>query len=184
MSNERHETVADIVAAMRDESHAGDACFLEWVGEKMRSYADRIEAAAKREREAGAEAAQICGEIGEIVWRDAACHQPVTDCHGLNAAEMREALKKVRIVLHCAIVADILKGDDVNSAFNEVTAALSAPPRNCDVGTTKEQSARFDAHCRKNMGCLTCPLREKDGGVHKHCELAWAQMPYEEGSWK
>ena len=101
-----------------------------------------------------------------------------------NAAAMREALKKVRMVLHCAIVADILKGDDVNSAFNEVTAALSAPPRNCDVGTTKEQSARFDAHCRKHMGCLTCPLREKDGGVPKHCELAWSQMPYEKGGAK
>lgn len=49
-----------------------------------------------------------------------------------NAAAMRNALEKVRRVLHCAIVADILKGDDVNSAFNEVTAALSAPPRNCD----------------------------------------------------
>ena len=49
MSEERQETVADIVAAMRDESHAGDASFLEWVGSKMRSYADRIEAAEKRE---------------------------------------------------------------------------------------------------------------------------------------
>lgn len=53
--------------------------------------------------------------------------------------------------------------------------------RNCDIGTPEEQSARFDAHCRKHMGCLTCPLREKDGGVPKHCEFAWAQMPYEEG---
>ena len=58
---------------------------------------------------------------------------------------------------------------------------LSRPTRNCDIGTPKEQSARFDAHCRKHMGCLTCPLREKDGGVPKHCELAWSQMPYEEG---
>ena len=55
------------------------------------------------------------------------------------------------------------------------------PPRNCDVGTAEEQSARFDAHCRTHMGCLTCPLREKDGGVPKHCEFAWSQMPYEEG---
>ena len=61
---------------------------------------------------------------------------------------------------------------------------LSRPTRNCDVGTPEEQSARFDAHCRKHMGCLTCPLREKDGGVPKHCEFAWAQMPYEEGSGK
>ena len=56
--------------------------------------------------------------------------------------------------------------------------------RNCDVGTPEEQSERFDAHCRKNFGCLTCQLREKDGGVPKHCEFEWAQMPYEEGGAK
>ena len=143
MRDARQETVADIVAAMRDESHAGDGCFLEWVGEKMRSYADRIEAAHKREREAGAEAAQICGEIGEMVGREAACHQPVTDCNGLNAAAMREALEKVLRVLHCAIVADILKGDDVNGAYNEVIAALSAPPRNCDRYTLSEALRKY-----------------------------------------
>ena len=56
MSN-KQETIADIVAAMRNEGHAGDESCLEWVGAKMRTYANRIEAAAKREREAGAEAA-------------------------------------------------------------------------------------------------------------------------------
>lgn len=177
MSNERHETVADIVAAMRDESHAGDGCFLEWVGEKMRSYADRIEAAAKREREAGAEEAQIVGEIGEMVGREASCHQPVTDCHGLNAAAMREALVRVKRLFD----GRLMWQPDIRKTHEAVNAALAAPPRNCDVGTTKEQSARFDAHCRKHMGCLTCPLREKDGGVQKHCEFAWAQMQYEEG---
>ena len=57
-----------------------------------------------------------------------------------NAAAMRKALEKVRRVLHCAIVADILKGEDAIKAFNAVTAALSAPPRNCDrheCATTK-----------------------------------------------
>ena len=44
-----NETVEDIVAEMRNESHEGDESCLEWVGEKMRTYADRIEAAAKRE---------------------------------------------------------------------------------------------------------------------------------------
>ena len=58
------------------------------------------------------------------------------------------------------------------------------PLRNCDVGTAEEQAARFDNHCRKHMGCLTCPLREKDGGLPKHCEFAWAQTPYEEGGAK
>lgn len=75
-------------------------------------------------------------------------------------------------------IAELLNG--VKEAQDMAEAALSAPPRNCDVGTPKEQSARFDAHCQKHMGCLTCPLREKDGGVPKHCELAWAQIPYEE----
>ena len=49
MSKNRQETIADIVAAMMDESHAGDASCLEWVGAKLRHYADRIEAAHKRE---------------------------------------------------------------------------------------------------------------------------------------
>ena len=49
MSDERHETIADIVAAIRNEGHAGDASCLEWVGAKIRGYADRIEAAHQRE---------------------------------------------------------------------------------------------------------------------------------------
>ena len=48
MSN-RQETIADIVAEMMNESHAGDASCLEWVGSKIRGYADRIEAAHQRE---------------------------------------------------------------------------------------------------------------------------------------
>ena len=48
MSNEQ-ETIADIVAEMRNESHAGDGSCLEWVAEKMLSFADRIEAAHQRE---------------------------------------------------------------------------------------------------------------------------------------
>ena len=44
-----NETIADIVAAMMNESHAGDASCLEWVGSKNRGYADRIKAAHQRE---------------------------------------------------------------------------------------------------------------------------------------
>ena len=49
MSNEKQETIVDIVAEMRNEGHTGDASCLEWVGEKIRGYADRIEAAHQRE---------------------------------------------------------------------------------------------------------------------------------------
>ena len=67
MSNDRQETIADIVAEMR-------LGVKDWKGERLGvfdCFADRIEAAAKREREAGAAAAQICGEVGEMIGREA-----------------------------------------------------------------------------------------------------------------
>ena len=74
MSNERQETVADIVAEMRKDIAEGTVgIWSDFGGEIARSYADRIEAAWKREQEAGAEAAQICGEIGEMIGREATC---------------------------------------------------------------------------------------------------------------
>ena len=75
MSDKRQETIADIVAEMR----IGDLCAADtsarqmYINDFLASYADRIEAAWKRESEAGAEAAQICGEIGEFVGREATC---------------------------------------------------------------------------------------------------------------
>lgn len=74
MSDKRQETIADIVAEMR----IGDLCAEDtsaarpaYINDFLSSYADRIEAAWMREREAGAAAAQICGEIGESVGREA-----------------------------------------------------------------------------------------------------------------
>ena len=49
MSNEKQETIADIVDAMRNEGHTGEASCLEWIRTKMTYYADRIEAANNRE---------------------------------------------------------------------------------------------------------------------------------------
>ena len=183
------ETINDIVRKMR----IGDLCAEDtsasrpaYINDFLTSYADRIEAAWKREREAGAAAAQKCGEIGEMVGREAttekssavgnagtvrgiaqemlntsmqeimaevvygwalrladACKQSVTDCNQLgNTAKMREALEQAKRVLHCAIVSDILKGEDARKAFNAITAALSAPPRNCDRYTDYGKALR------------------------------------------
>jgi hypothetical protein len=59
-------------------------------------------------------------------------------------------------------------------------AALAEPIRNCEVGTAMEQGERFSAYCRAHKHpeseCLLCPLFGQTGG---HCELAWAQLPYE-----
>ena len=100
-----------------------------------------------------------------------------------NSAKMREALMEASIALSSATHHHMTE-DDAKDCLAVIETAISAPPRNCDVGTPEEQSARFDAHCRKHIGCLTCPLRDKDGGVPKHCEFAWSQMPYEKGGAK
>ena len=67
MRNSKQETIADIVAALRAVAYIQTAESPSDVLE----FANRIEAAAKREREAGAEAAQVCGEIGEMIGREA-----------------------------------------------------------------------------------------------------------------
>ena len=69
-----------------------------------------------------------------------------------------------------------------------VRAALAKPPRNCDVGTLTEQQQRFRDFCEKMQhtdkaccgGCPIVHLRVK-GIIGNSCEIAWAQMPYEEG---
>lgn len=110
MSDESHETIADIVS----------------VNHQFREVAKMIphEEVAVSKMETTTPTREKSSVVG-------------------NSAKMREALEKVRRVLHCAIVADILKGDDVNSAFNEVTAALSAPPRNCDKYTLAESLRKY-----------------------------------------
>lgn len=59
------------------------------------------------------------------------------------------------------------------------------PRRNCDVGTAKEQSERFDKFCHANINtqrcCGDCPAFHT---TRDDCELVWAQMPYEEGGAK
>ena len=96
MSKAKQETIADIVAALRAVAYIQTAESPRDVLE----FANRIEAAAKREREAGAEAAQICGEIGEMIGREAACKQSVTDCNHLgNAAELRKENARLRAAL-------------------------------------------------------------------------------------
>ena len=141
MSNERKETIAYIIKEARgvfDElrKHGYNVVSLD----RMADIIDRIEAAWKREREAGAEAAQICGEIGEMVGREASKNQSVTNCNRFgNASKMREALANIVLTTIKAgksISCDVACGIISSTA----KAALAAPPRNCDraeCATTK-----------------------------------------------
>ena len=174
------ETIDEIVREMRIiggiEEKSTDQIPNSFQSPGLRMFADRIEAAAKREREAGAESAQVCGEIGDMVGREAACHQPVTDCHGFgNSAAMREALESVRNWCLNRLV-NSSHQVTVEGLLSVVNAALSAPSRNCDVGTAEEQVERHKRLC-ESMSHIT-----KDCWVVgcSKCIAVWAQMPYEE----
>ena len=110
---------------------------------------------------------------------ESATKQAATDCNHLgNAAKMREALKTIS---KC----DISKEEDCISIYRVCEAALAVSPRNCDVGTVEEQAERFHSFCESNKqcgdvySCERCQLNSIED-----CELAWAQMPYEEGGTK
>ena len=65
-------------------------------------------------------------------------------------------------------------------ADDVIDAALSALPRNCDVGTEEKQYERFRAFCDKyDKDCTGCPC---DGLTCSlaYCFAKWAQMPYVE----
>ena len=174
MSKARHETIADIVAEMR-------LGVKDWKGERLGvfdCFADRIEAAAKREREAGAEAAQVCGEIGEMIGREATREK---ESRVGNAAKMRDALNETQSVI--AKCMDILNSipdgveydgliDDVADELcdlrdSHVKPALMATPRNCDrpeCATTKSAQDVW---------------RREDGGKTAYYE--WLLATYTEG---
>ena len=140
MIKNRQETIAYIIKEARgvlDEllKHGYKVVSVD----RMADIIDRIEADWKREREAGAEAAQICGEIGEMIGREAACKQSVTNCnHFGNAEKMREALEKADAVLSPIsksawfIDAIFSVNKAVIEAVNAIEDAIAAPPRNCD----------------------------------------------------
>ena len=189
-SNENHKTIADIVAEMRecaDRMEKRGLFDLRGCGtDYLRALADLLEAAWTREREAGAAAAQACGEIGEMLGREAACKE-VTDCNRLgNAAKMREALDSIYQKLETLDVeADSYADEVIASVKSVIVDALSAPPRNCDVGTAAEQEKRMNEFCNSHKhggsvyACENCELLNVD-----RCELAWSQMPHEEGGAK
>ena len=117
-------------------------------------------------------------------------NQSVTNCNRFgNAAKMREALSGLLeiVCVDCKSSYEIdgkcVKCPRVVAA----EAALSAPTRNCDIGTVEEQAKRFYAFCGyyrfqsgiKGMCSSLCPcIRCRD---MCHCITKWAQLPYEEG---
>jgi len=125
----------------------------------------------------------ILAEMGELA-------------HGFANGEVCATARKVR-----QWVSRIEAAAKREARTSEQAAALAAPARNCDVGTVKEQTERFEDFCRSNMqfyrdmfghddeGRLDgwdcredCPVGRmiNDGkAVADRCQLAWAQMLFD-----
>ena len=125
-------------------------------------YMDMIKSAAAREREA------------------------VTDCNHIgNAAEMRDALIAVSKAFDDSLICtdsqmSMEECDRLDDVYHKVKAALSAPPRQCDVGTAKEQFVRWMAFCGKyDDDCTGCPCDKAACVSYTDCFARWAQTSYE-----
>ena len=88
--------------------------------------------------------------------------------------KMREALLKIETVAGEAVENGTIELPQYSKIVDIVESALSAPARNCDVGTAEEQVERFDKFCDIHDCKSDCPLFKAES-----CEFAWSQMPYE-----
>lgn len=182
-----NETLADIVAELRADANAvmddlhNDDCWTNVeAGEIYASLANRIEAAAERER-----AHQEALRINEcIVSREeeAADWRKRTG----NAAAMREALDEILNRIDTWRTDGSMDHWQYSQLFDIADAALAAPARNCDVGTIEEQLESHRLYCIGLCTIHECgyDLEKHDTETCKKCFAKWAQMPYREGGQK
>lgn len=138
------ETTNDILREMRDLGRLDEKSTdkiprsLQALG--LRTYADRLEAAIKREIEDAIAATVVAtAKSASEVYEPHIQSEPVG-----NAAKMCEALKKadaaLRLIHKPAWFLDFGENIVVEEADNAIKAALSAPPRNCDLYKTLDDA--------------------------------------------
>lgn len=94
-----------------------------------------------------------------------------------NAAAIREALAEISKFADDWESYANTKAGALDRIYELANAAISAPARNCDVGTAEEQAERQSRFCLSHHGdCKRCPANRT---THSACVLAWSQMPYE-----
>ena len=173
MEENRPETTASILAEMR-KGHTCNLPFAYMIGEGTPAVVDPI---AKEFAEPAFKIRKVT--VGELADR---LENAIKRELG-NVAAMREAMEKVRERLVSPYITEeyFQKHSTDKPIVDIIDAALENPPRNCDVGSAEEQSARFDKFCNSNYNpndvdaeCWRCQLFK----TRNKCEFAWAQMPY------
>lgn len=162
-----NETVADIVAEMRERADAMQTHgTTHGVRLAVLEFARRIDAAWKREARA------ITTEHAVL---PAVC---ITKPSG-NAEAMREACKKILDLLMLrgdGKTRCVLTWDEFNESQKMLRAALSAPARNCDLPNTTE---RYNEFCYNHRDTKTCCEKCPFNGS-SDCEAEWLLSPAEE----
>lgn len=125
---------------------------------------------------------------GSIDYLEQMCARMNEEALGLqkqvNAAALREALESASNWCLNRL-GNASYQVTVEGLLSVVDAALSSPPRNCDVGTAQEQAERFGKLCAGQADCVGCPCNKGGGIISSDCFAKWAQMPYaEEGGAK
>ena len=98
-----------------------------------------------------------------------------------NIKAMREALLRILGIadhLQTRFAIPKFASEEISELKQIAESALSAPPRNCDVGTADEQVKSYFAFCDRHT-CQSCPVKGTTD-----CGFLWEQMPYEEGDEK
>ena len=75
------------------------------------------------------------------------------------------------------------EGELVVLNTHKAAEGLKNSLRNCDVGTTKDQCARFQRFCDKYTICHKCPLWRGGGPVYR-CYSFWSNLLYKKGETK
>ena len=161
MSDERQDTVEDIVAEMRDEAARADMeqyYTLDDAAESMREYAIRLEAAWKRQEQAHLDQIRDAMNMWGHEKYIAEHAQKPTVC---NAAVMREALATLRKRFDNNTMAyqdryfkfsgwhwrkkaaEAARWRDVFLELREMCdSALAAPARNCDLYPDRNEASK------------------------------------------
>ncbi|MBQ4198651.1 MAG: hypothetical protein II649_02095 [Kiritimatiellae bacterium] len=126
MSDEKQETSADIIAEMRKlgelDGKSTDKIPRSLMGLGLRTYADRLEAAATRER-----------LLSKPPENDNSAPVVSTGDNSGNAAAMRGALEAARDLLLPQCNGGTAFAKACGETVNKIMDALAAPPRNCDL---------------------------------------------------
>lgn len=169
--NESRETVADIVAEMRDHVVSAKAWKAGIKPGVVMDFAGRIEAAAKRDEDHAVEHATRHAEaVARDNCRDCVHNPSGKNYEGGNAAAMREAavsvyysLEKLRpFSLHLDDVGRMREFNHIIClAKNRLDAAISAPPRNCDKMPDIDNLTMHDLAKSPCKSTLECASREE-----------------------